>query len=1113
MELLVYCKVPERRVILPPKTVLIMKLTAFLILLATLHVSAKTFSQNVTISGKHLPLPKIFKLISRQTGYEFLYDPLLIKTSSPVSLDVKDVPLDDVLNICFKNQSLTYFVKYNTVVVQPRSEAVHPSAPIPPPAVVKPPVEIRGRVTDEAGNPLPGVSIFVKGTHIGVVSDAKGLYTLSLKEANGVLVFSSIGFTSKEVAVAGRSEIDVALTKNMASALDQVVVVVGYGTVKKADLTGSVSRVDGSDVESAPVASVDEALQGKAAGVLVTSISGAPGAGTSITIRGGNSISASNQPLYVVDGYIGGGDLTSINSADIESIEILKDASATAIYGSRGANGVILISTKHGKVGNASITVNGYTGTQQLPKEVPLLTGPQLALYVNDRAALNGTAPVYPDLSKVTNTDWQKAITHDAAIQNANVSFSGGSEKATYYLSGNYFNQDGIILNSGFRRYQTRLNLGLKLTDWLSVGTNLNFNRSNTNNSKASLYDILKTAPTSLPVKDSSGAYTLLSPLSGQTFNNPVAVALESLNNTYDNSLLGGWYAEASFKNGLRFRSTLNIDNDNAKTEIYNPGTLPLSMAQHTGGSATIASTQSFNLQNENTISYNRYFGRHHVDVLGGFTYQKETDQSVTANASGFTNDALTFNNLSTGNPLLATNTSSYSDWTIVSFLGRVNYSFEDKYLFTASARQDGSSRLAANHKYAFFPSAAFAWKLSNEDFIRDLNVFSSLKFRASYGKTGNQAIAVYSTLPSLSVSNAWFNSQQQLGYVLGNIPNCDLKWETTDQYDAGLDAAFLKGRLSVDFDAYYKKTYNLLLNVPIPGTTGYTSRLANVGKTQNAGLELFVHGIVIEQKNFSWDLSVNIAGNRSKVLALGPGKQFIDNADGYRLIVGKPAPVFWGSVAQGVFHTQAEIDQLPGYQAGLVPGDIKFKDVNKNGKYDGAADDTIIGNPQPKFFGGFSSSLRYKRFTLKMYFEYSYGNDVINALGTRWFAGDYASNVGQVALKRWEPSNTQSDIPRAGADERINVNSQAYSFAVQNGSFLRLKTLQLIYDLDIKKIKWMRGASIYFTGSNLFNLTHYTWGYDPEVSSNGTSPVLGGGDQASYPQNRSFLFGINLKF
>ena len=971
-------------------------------------------------------------------------------------------------------------------------------------------ITVRGTVTDSAsGSSLAGATIQVLGTSIGTTSDANGAFILHVPD-EAVLQVSILGYDRKDVRVSGSTFMHIALNPSV-TGLSKLVVV-GYGTVKKSDLTGSVSVVKSKDIESAPVASLDQALQGKAAGVQVTSVNGAPGAGTTIRIRGGNSISASNEPLYVVDGFVGGGDLTSINPNDIASIEILKDASATAIYGARGANGVILITTKHGKEGKPQVLVNVYAGMQQLPREISLLKGPDLAAYANENAAFFGTAPIYPDLSKVTNTDWQKAITRDAGMQNANVAISGGSKNLNYYLSGNYFNQDGIILNSGFRRYQTRLNLDLNLTNWLKIGTNLNFSRSNTNNNKVNLLTVLRDAPTSLPVKDSAGNYSILNPLTGRTFENPVADALESLDNTYENDLLGNWYIEASFKNGLQFRSTLAIDNDNTKRDEYLPGSLPLRHEQQKGGYAYISSSQSLNLLNENTVSYQRQFGKHHLNLLGGFTYQHQTTESYSATGEGFTNDLLTYNNLATGDPLLAANGSGYSEWTILSWLGRVNYSY-GPYLLTVTGRQDGSSRLAANHKHAFFPSAAFAWRLSDEDFIKNLNVFSSLKFRLSYGKTGNQAIDVYSTLASLAVTNAWFHGQEQLGYTLGNIPNADLKWETTDEYNAGLDAGFLNGRLSLVLDAYYKKTYNLLLTVDIPGTTGYSSRLENVGSVANKGIELSIDGVIADRKDFSWNVGFNIAANRNKVLELGEGISYRDAAQGARLIVGKPAPVFYGAVFESVFKSQAEIDAVPGYQSGLHPGYIKFKDVNGNGKYDGLADYDIIGNPEPSFYGGFTSSARYKKLSLDLYVNYSYGNDIMNSLGPRFFVGNYDSNLSDQMLKRWTPANNQSNIPGVGAYQGTDVNSRAYSFSVQDGSFLRLKTLTLRYDLTPAKLSWMTGASVYVTASNLFILDNYTWGYDPEVNSEGTSPILRGFDGYSYPQNRSYILGVTLNF
>ena len=678
-----------------------MRISVFLLLGCVLTSYATGYSQDakLTLKLKNVRLSEVFRTIQKQTDYQFLYNDEDVQNAPLVSVIVKEGTVPEILAACFANYPLSYRIENKTVVVFPKRK--QPAGPESPVATEILSFIVKGHISSSSGEPLIGANISLKGTQTGAISDNDGNYTITLPDGNGILVFSFVGYSPKEVQVNGKANINVSLAASI-SGLDQFVVI-GYGEVKKSDLTGSVTRISRQDIESAPVASVDQALQGKAAGVQVTSVNGAPGAGTSIRIRGGNSISGSNEPLYVIDGFIGAGNLTSVDPGDIESVEILKDASATAIYGSRGANGVILITTKRGRKGKTNVAASFYMGAQQLPKEVNLLTGPQLAEFVNERAKFFGTALIYPDVSKVTNTDWQKEITKTANIQNANVSFSGGSDKATYYLSGNYFNQDGIILNSGFKRYQTRLNLNLKLTDWLSVGTNLNLNRSNTSNNKVNLYDVLKSAPTSLPVFDSAGNYSILSPLSGQTFENPVATAKMSLNNTYYNSLLGSWYAEASFKNGLRFKSTLGINNGNTDTKQYLPGALPLRSAQKVGGYASISSMRVFNLLNENTISYNTSFGKHRLNVLGGFTYQHETNESYSAIAQGFTNDLLTYNNLNTGNPLLAVNNSNTLEWTMISLLGRVNYSFNNKYLFTASARQDGSSRLATNNKYAFF--------------------------------------------------------------------------------------------------------------------------------------------------------------------------------------------------------------------------------------------------------------------------------------------------------------------------------------------------------------------------------------------------------------------------
>lgn len=1063
----------------------------------------------VSIQADKAQLRQVIHMIKKQASVKFIYSSAHIRAGRQVNLHVTNMKLSEVLEHLLTPLDLDYRIINGRIVLDnitplPGSDQDNTnwSAPAPPD------ITLTGKVTDEKGEGLPGVNILIKGTRQGTVTDAGGNFTLHVPDEKAVLVFSFVGYVSREVVVGNRTSIDILLKVDEKS-LEEVVVV-GYGTVLKSDLTGAVSTIKGKDIAATPVARLDQALQGKAAGVYVTSINGQPGAGTTIRIRGGNSISASNEPLYVVDGFIGIGDLNSINAADIESIEILKDASATAIYGARGANGVILVTTKQGKEGKPFLSIDAYTGFQQLPREIALLSGPELASFVNERSVYLGGKPIFENPSAVSTTNWQKAITRSAAQSNFNLTFGGGNDKLTFYLSGNYYNQDGIIVNSGFKRLQTRLNLNYKPYSWLAIGTNINLSRSTMSNNKVNLYDVLKSAPVSSPVFDEDGNYTIVSSLTPvATFENPVALTRMAINDTHGNSLIGSWFAKASFKNGLTLNATLGINNIGSKNARNSPGNLPLRLAQKRGGYAYLDKGQRFNVLNENTISYSKVWGNHSLNLLGGATYQHETYEFFSASADRLSSDKLTYNNLATGDPLLARVTSNANEWTIISFLARANYSYKARYLFTVSARQDGSSRLSANNKWSFFPSGAFAWKVKEENFLKDVRWIDDLKLRVSYGKTGNQAVDVYSTLASLAVSNAYFNNGiQQTGIVMGNIGNDDLKWETTDQYDFGLDMGFLDSRLTANLDLYYKKTNDLLLTVQIPGTTGYETRLENVGVVGNKGIELNLNASLIRNQDLTWDLGFNIGHNKNKAVDLGRGLEYRELADGVRLIVGQPAPVFWGAVYDGIAKTEAQAAA-----AGVPIGFPIMRDVNGNGTYDGVADHAIIGNPQPVFFGGVNTNFRFKNLELDAFFQYSKGNDVINDFAPRLFLGEYASNVGAQAVDRWTVDNPEGNYPHVGSSTKYNVNPRAYSFAVQDGSFLRLKTLQLGYRFQSRQVSWLKNAKLYMTANNLFLITNYNWGYDPEVNSQGTSSVLRGMDGYNYPQNRSFLVGLNVNF
>jgi TonB-linked SusC/RagA family outer membrane protein len=839
---------------------------------------------------------------------------------------------------------------------------------------------------------------------------------------------------------------------------------------------------------------------------------GAPGSGTSIRIRGGNSISANNEPLYVIDGFIGGGDLNSINPSDIESIEILKDATATSIYGSRGANGVIMITTKKGKEGRSKIGVNFYQGFQALPKKLPFMDGYERAEFANAYAEFTGGPTPFPDMGKVQNTDWQDAITRVAPVTNIDLSISGGTKDFLHFISANYYNQEGIYKSSGFTRYQTRINLDKKLYDWLKIGINVNASSLHTDNPKVDFYNGSRLALTCIPVYDENGEYTYKSPINSELFNNPVAMNNLLQTDTYAKRFLANFYVEINPIKNLVIRSTVGGDFHSQKTERYEPGILPNRAENKKGGLARLDNRDYFSILNENTISYTFDINEiHNFTAMGGFTIQKESASSNYTKVEGFSNDIMKYNKLSAGDPSTATYDSDATENQMLSYLGRVNYSLMNKYLLTLVARYDGSSRLAMNHKWAFFPSAALAWRLGEEQFIKDLDIFYNLKLRTSYGLIGNQAINTYQSLASLNVVTPTLGGNKYTGYLLGNIANPDLKWETTSQFDIGLEAAFFNGRLSFEFDYYYKETKDLLMNVEIPWTSGYRTQLQNIGKVGNKGFDLMVNAGIIEQKDFGLDLNFNISRNRNKVLDIGDA-DYIDVQKGVRLYKDKPAGVFVGAVYEGTWKSQAEIDANPNYMPGARPGTARFVDVNENGKYDGVGDYAILGNAEADFFGGLGANARYKQFNLELFFQGSYGNDILNPASNYFFFGDFGSNLFRFDGKPWSESYPNSNVLAPGAfPYNINVNNLNYSPSVQDGSYLKFKTLKFGYTLPVKDISWMNKCNIYVIFNNLFTWTNYKWGYDPDVT--GNHAVARGVDDMAYPQNRSFQIGFNVEF
>ncbi len=1079
---------------------------------------------NVDIDQKSLK--QTFRIIEDRSNFKFNVNWPDIRSSQKVTLKFDDSSLGEVLMALSRETGLHFRQINNSINVLNNSSASDSVE-----VYINEEVDVTGIVTDQNGEPLPGSTIQEKGTNNGTITDVDGRYSLSVGD-NAVLIVSFVGFEAKEIPLNGRSVIDVVLVEDVSS-LDEVVVV-GYGVTRKSDLTGAVSSVEAKDLTNVPASRVDQILQGRASGVQVTQNNGAPGTGSTIRIRGGNSIQGDNEPLYVVDGFIVGTDfnLNNINVNDIESIEVLKDATSISIYGTRGANGVILITTKSGKSLAAgeptTISVNAYSGIQQLNSDIEFANGPELAMLSNLDAENRGAALPFPDLSQVPNVDWVDQITQTAPMTNLDVSVSGNSDnnKVNYYISGNYFNQDGIVRGSGIQKYIFRSNLDINLSKTFSFGVRLNVTNLRKENNKVNLSSMwIDGGLTAKAIYEDDGSFTSRNPVTASNQRNAEADIQLRTDHEYETNILGNAYIQFEPLKGLVLRSTIGPKINNFKNNFYLPGILPERLATLSGGYARISSNLSKDILNENTVTYTTKLGtNHNLNILGGFTWQTYNQESVRADAEGFTNDVVEFNNLALGDPTRNVVASGYNSYQLVSWLGRLNYSFQDKYLLTMVGRVDGSSRFAgSNNQYGFFPSAAVAWRLSEEPFIQNLGVFDNLKLRSSYGLSGSQAIGSYRTLAQLDNISMYFNGVEQPGVRNGRPASPDLKWETTKQFDIGLEAGFFTGRLSVEIDYYLKTTRDLLLDVQIPLQTGFSTKLQNLGSVQNQGLEVLIKTVNIDKDDFYWQTTLSLAGNRSKVLDLG-GSEYINVAGptnqggpGGRLYIGQPAPVFVGIEYLGVWKSQEDIDDS-GIQNQLVGGP-RFKDTDGDGIIS-ENDFEILGNPQPDFYGGIMNSLTFKNFQLDIFFNGSFGNDLFNSVTQQAFFFREGSNSYKELLDYWDPvTNPDSDIPVPGTSLSL-ANIKNNSKLIENGSYLRLKNVRLAYNLPqqlFENVNWIKNLSVYFSGNNLA-LWSKNRLFDPEVSryansGNTNESVQLGFTQGEYPYPRVLTLGLRADF
>ncbi|WP_226979554.1 SusC/RagA family TonB-linked outer membrane protein [Zobellia roscoffensis] len=984
---------------------------------------------------------------------------------------------------------------------------------------------VTGTITDIQGMPIPGANIVQKGTTNGVVSDFDGNYTINLNEGSDILVFTYIGYSSTEETVGNKTIVNVTLNEDT-QALEEVVVI-GYGTTTKSDLTGSVASVSAEEITQTPSSRVDQVLQGRAAGVQVTQTSGAPGAGTVIRVRGGNSITGSNEPLWVIDGIVVGTNfnLNNINANDIKSIEILKDASSIAIYGSRGANGVVLVSTKNGRgagTGKPEVSVNIFTSMQMLPELPDFLSQEEQIAFTNEHAEFRSAAAPFPDApSTYPNNDWIDLTTGPAPIYNADVSIAGASENVNYYNSLNYFNQEGIVNTSGIEKFIFRSNLDLNLSNNLKAGFRINYSRIKVDNGLTSFggnaFGTLRTQP----AFNDDGTFNGFNDVIGSPFSNPLANFELNTNETFTNNLLATAYLEYNPAPAWTIRSTFSPEFNNIKQNRFNSSQLPgnLAIGVTDGGTASVRTVASTGWNNENTIQYRPDIGENNgLTILGGASFQKVETETAEAEAAGITSDATGFNNLGNSDPIRAIVTSGYSGFQIASFFGRINYDYKDKYLLTLVGRTDGSSVFAEGNKYEFYPSVAAAWKISEESFMQNHNLFSDLKLRASWGRSGNQAIGPYRTLGVLTEANTTLNGSEVPGLTLGRPSNPNLQWETTTSLDIALEASLFGGRLFTEFNYYQKETNDLLLDVTIPRQTGFTSQLQNTGALENKGWELLINSTNISNDNFNWNTTLTLAANKNEILDLG-GQEFIDvvvdpiiGSGNTRLIVGESVPVYTGLNYLGTWKSQEEID-ASGRTDPQVVGGPRFEDINGDG-IASTEDNVILGSPLPDLIFGFENSFSYKNLDFSFFFQGTTGNEVYNLrMRNHYFNRGETVKFGDLR-DRWTVDNPTSDIPRAGGDSVTNTPSN--SEYVEDGSHIRLKTVRLAYNFPTETIfKGVKNATLYVSGSNLW-LSSNTRLIEPEASNFGRSGlgnIAQGYLDGQYPNPRVITLGLNVTF
>lgn len=1099
------------------KSLLMTKMAILLVLAFSSQTYAHSFGQGISLKLEKAKLKTVFKSIEEQGDFRFVYKDQLLKDARLVSIEVNNASLNEVMDKILQNTNLTYRRLSEQLIVIVGGKVLENN--LAPAAI-----PVSGKVINDKGEPLPGVSVLEKGTNNGTTTKADGTFTLEASKTNAVLVFSYVGFKKAEVPANDVDQLaNVILIADDNSLSD--IVVIGYGTAKKSDLTGSVAVVKAEKLMDMPVPNITQALQGKVAGVEVSVNSNAPGAGAKVRVRGLGSINSNLDPLYVVDGVVGV-DGNTLNPNDIASIEVLKDASSTAIYGARGANGVIMVTTKRGRSGEARVTYDGNVNVAQLYRHLPSLNSEQFIKVFNESFAngqkydpLGGVwTPTkelnyanYPLLFDANNrplynTNWESEVYKPAFSHNHQLNVQGGNDKTLYSVSLGYLNQDGIMTTSNFNRYSARFTLDTEVKSWLKIGGNLNVIKSqqrmvSDGNGGLNVPRMVAEAVPIIPIKYPDGTWAGNSDVAGMEGGaNPVHIANNryTLNNTFQT--LGNTYLLFKLAKGLDFKSDFGFNLNNLKSNFYSAGDLH-NLSKDQGGVANLNTYQNSYWQSENYLTYNTEFANgHKMTAMLGASWQEFVQERVRAETQNFIDDIFQWHYLQAGTLRSQSQSQDYKN-TLNSYYARVTYNISDKYLFTATGRYDGSSKFGKNNKYAFFPSVGAAWRVSQEDFMKDKAAISDLKIRASFGGTGNQEIGNARSIAQILPSAGVLNNQASATLIPSYLGNPDLKWESSYQFDFGIDLGLFNNRVSLTADYYNRITNDLLLQAPIPWSAGFNDAFVyiNVGSVRNAGFELNLNTVNVQSRNFTWSTNFIFATNKNRITKLRdgnadifPGPNFLGQTNILR--VGEAIGSFWGRTRLG---TYGEHEADLAASRNLKPGDRKYLYND-----DGSENYSIIGRSVPKWTGTFSSTMNYKNWDFTFDIRFVQG---VNTAATFKHSAEDRQTIANsltTVLDAWTPTNQNTMISQV-RNYRFAQDSKFDTWWVEDGSFIRGQNFILGYSLPSASLERLRISKMRFYASvqNLFIITKYT-GYDPEVDTYNTTY----GSNASFSQNLDFF-------